>query len=188
MCNLFFGTCSFLALGSPRGALAHDTAMCLLSPAQDSALGLFQRGYDRLARLGPVVAEGGRKPLKQRLHHLRLVEYGTCPAPPSSQPLNISDARLDFPERAGTVPLAKINSGLLRDALQDPSLILRDALEGGKMPRTCPPRPFDEWLRYMVRVQKAGGCVVLGRGEVLTDPDGHVAENGLFPSMEVRNS
>lgn len=155
-----------MAMGQPdrcgEGATPSE-----LSAAQRSCLRRFEAGYNRLALAGPVPARGGRVQLVEELHRVRAALYGRDRLPPPrGGPLPLEAARLDFPSAAGTISLEEYNENQLREALQDPGRIVREAPVDGALPVGCQPRPLDQWLLYLERAEAAGGLCVLGAEEV----------------------
>lgn len=136
MGNLFFGASSYLALGSPSHQLEQDySASAGLSAAQQQCADRYEDAARELGRLGAVPLSSGRKPLLQRLESLRQQYSRSGAGPPAAArvegPPPLQASRLDFPEHAGVLPLEEVNSGELREALLDPSLITLEAPRQG---------------------------------------------------------
>lgn len=81
-------------------------------------------------------------------------------------PLPLDASRLDFPTAAGGILLENYNEGELLEALRDPGRIVQEAPAGGALPTGYPPRPLDQWLEYLERVDSARGLCVLGEEDV----------------------
>ena len=182
LANLYFGVCSFLAPGSPHkevsGSGPEDSSF---SDVQVAALKRYERGCERLARLGALPRTGGRKALADKLAILEVRKYGGPAFRPSGCPPPLKADEFDFPDVAERIRLEDFNDGLFLDMLQLPSEYVREAPSTGAMPHAFMPKPATEWVTYVKMVDAGQGLTVLGAEDVARCPDGGPLLAGFFP-------